>query len=413
MVIRAFLWKKARHDKKHNIKIYIYDSDKKIYVTTTHFVCKEHWDKSTRTVSKDNKNHEYINNDIKGKIYDLQRKYLIDPLIKINDITEVKKKKVDFNSFLQASYNRLENKTILTKNGQSLSTGSIKGMKTHLHRIIEYNKIEKITFDKIDIDFYGRFVSFLRYEYKLKLKKKVVIGLSENSISKTVSNFVRIVKDAWKAKLHDNRGALNFSVPRVESDNIALSEKEIDSMMAIKNLPEHLVLESDRFYVAYNFFLRFGDSIVIDKANILTINNKKYLESTSGKTHTKVIIPIFKRTLAILKKYNYEIPKTTNQESNWKIKEIGRLAGIDEPTTVTEIRQGKIIKTVYEKYKLITTHTARRSMATNLYMSGVDRKSIQLMGGWKTLDMLETYLKIDKVENAINVSKHPFFAKRK
>lgn len=53
-------------------------------------------------------------------------------------------------------------------------------------------------------------------------------------------------------------------------------------------------------------------------------------------------------------------------------------------------------------------------MATNLYLSmkknnNVDLKAIQLMGGWKSVVMLEKYLKVDRLANAIGISSHSFF----
>ena len=47
---------------------------------------------------------------------------------------------------------------------------------------------------------------------------------------------------------------------------------------------------------------------------------------------------------AILKKYNYRLPKTYEQKVNKYIKEIAEQAGIIEPIEVEEMQNGKTIK---------------------------------------------------------------------
>jgi hypothetical protein len=44
-----------------------------------------------------------------------------------------------------------------------------------------------------------------------------------------------------------------------------------------------------------------------------------------------------------------------------------------------------------------------------MYSAGVPLKVIQMLGGWKSIKMLERYLKIDKMQNAMKASEHEFF----
>jgi len=50
---------------------------------------------------------------------------------------------------------------------------------------------------------------------------------------------------------------------------------------------------------------------------------------------------------------------------NRRIKELGRLAGIDQTITVTKTKVGQRYEVTKLKYEFIVTHTARRSFATN------------------------------------------------
>lgn len=414
MVVRALLWDKPRGDGKHNIKIYLYAFGRKKYITTKHFICLNDWDADSRLVLKTHKNFEHINNTIKGLMFEIEKKALINPEVKVNRIVEAPVKQLSFSQFLSEYYEKTKSNKNLTKKGQPIMASSGVGMRTHLNRLISFNKTQRIDFDDVNPNLYNKYVNYLRHDYEIKVanKKEIKKGLAENTISKSVENFVRLMKEAWIKKLHDNRDALKFTYSRINSEQIALTEKEINAIMKVI-LPKHLEAERDRFYVSYNFLLRFNDSIHIEKTDIISEGKEYFLDSVHEKTHKKVVIPVFKKTLAILKKHDYSLPKTTNQESNWKLKEIGRLAGIDNLVTINEVRNGKIIKNVFKKYELITTHTTRRSMATNLYLNGFELKEIQLMGGWTNTRTLELYLKIDGKENAIKAAKHPFFAKSK
>lgn len=414
MVVRAFLWSKKRGDGKHNIKIYLYAFNTKNYITTKHFICQKDWDAKNRVVLKSHKNADHINNDIKGQIFEIEKKALINPDIKVNKVIEVPVKPLSFTQFLNEYFEKTKSTKNLTKTGQPLMASSGVGMRTHLMRLISFNKLRKIDFEDVSPQLYNKFINYLRHDYEIKLsnKKEIQKGLAENTISKSVENFVRVMKTAWTAKLHDNRDSLKFTYSRVNSEQIALTEKEVEVIMNAE-LPKHLEVERDRFYIAYNFLLRFNDSIHIEKTDIINEGGKYFLDTVHEKTHKKVVIPVFNKTLEILKKYDYSLPKTTNQESNWKLKEIGKIAGIDNLVTINEVRNGKILKNVFKKYELITTHTTRRSMATNLYLNGFELKEIQLMGGWTNTRTLELYLKIDGKENAIKAAKHPFFTKRR
>ncbi|MDO9635196.1 MAG: tyrosine-type recombinase/integrase [Paludibacter sp.] len=61
------------------------------------------------------------------------------------------------------------------------------------------------------------------------------------------------------------------------------------------------------------------------------------------------------------------------------------------------------------KNELVTSHTARRSFATNLYLAGIDTISIMLLTGHKTEKSFMVYIRITKEQNAYRVASHPFF----
>jgi site-specific recombinase XerD len=56
---------------------------------------------------------------------------------------------------------------------------------------------------------------------------------------------------------------------------------------------------------------------------------------------------------------------------------------------------GKKIVEVVQKYNEVSTHTARRSFATNMKRKGIDNKIIMAATGHKTEKSFNIYLKLD------------------
>lgn len=64
---------------------------------------------------------------------------------------------------------------------------------------------------------------------------------------------------------------------------------------------------------------------------------------------------------------------------------------------------------VLEKWQLITTHTARRSFATNAFLAGVPTISIMKITGHKSELVFMHYIKISSEQNALLMLEHDHF----
>ena len=85
------------------------------------------------------------------------------------------------------------------------------------------------------------------------------------------------------------------------------------------------------------------------------------------------------------------------------------MAGISEVITITETQGGVTITRECKKYELISTHTARRTGATNMYLAGIAPTAIRLITGHKSEKEFFNYIKVTKEQNAELLSKHPYF----
>jgi integrase len=123
-----------------------------------------------------------------------------------------------------------------------------------------------------------------------------------------------------------------------------------------------------------------------------------------------VIIPLHKYVRNILKKHNGKIPQAlSNPKMNLNLKHLGTLAKINDAVETSITKGGKLVKNSISKNKLICTHTARRSFATNLYMAGVPSITIMKITGHQTEKSFLRYIRISQEENANKLLDHPFF----
>ena len=106
--------------------------------------------------------------------------------------------------------------------------------------------------------------------------------------------------------------------------------------------------------------------------------------SLKTKTHATVPLkPIVKELLTNLPKEEVSDPTFNNN-----IRNICRKTGITEAVKI--FKAGKEVEG--EKWEFVSSHTARRSFATNLYLRGADLYSISQMMGHASVEMTQNYL---------------------
>jgi site-specific recombinase XerD len=297
-----------------------------------------------------------------------------------------------------------------------MSLGYIRALGVTISRLTAFEALKgkKYTFADITEEWGNSYLTYLRYDHinekadKDENNKKET-GLGENSICKDIKNLKTFMMQGVRDKVHANLDFKQIPAISQEADNIRLTPDEVKAILDLDLTDHpHLVKERDRFSLAYNFLLRFSDSIRVDPKFIVMVEGKPYLDMMTEKTKSRVVIPIKERNYTFLKENNYKIA-TANSTSNDNLKQLGWLANILEPVTITEFRKGKIQTKQYRKFELITTHTTRRSAATNLYLEGADLERIRIMGGWSNLKQLQTYIRLDKLEAAKALSSMKFF----
>ena len=197
-----------------------------------------------------------------------------------------------------------------------------------------------------------------------------------------------------------------LNTPTDKTDKIYLDSTEIDRIHAF-DFSDNKRLEKvrDLFLIGCNTGLRYSDFTNIRDEHFSITDGKKYLTITTQKTSTKVQIPINKAVEDILSRNGGKPPaKMSIQKMNDYLKEIGEKVGLNQPTVVHTTKGGVKEEKTHPQYELISSHTARRSFATNAYKAGIPVKSIMLITGHTTERQFFTYIKIGIEENAIKLS---------
>jgi integrase len=159
--------------------------------------------------------------------------------------------------------------------------------------------------------------------------------------------------------------------------------------------------------------LRYSDIAHLKKNDIKTDNNNNhYLEILTVKTDDKLNIELNKYALAIWNKYkdielknNRLFPVPSNQKYNEYLKNVAKLAGFKSKETVIEFRGNERIEKTFDKWELITTHTARKTFIINALYLGIQPDIIRSWTGHKDHKTMELYIKIVSEQKRVSMNK--------
>jgi len=265
----------------------------------------------------------------------------------------------------------------------------------------EYQRQKKtiLTFQMIDMDFYNEFISMLKAKNyapnsigcRIKLLKKFINEAADRGLP---------VRDDYKKK--------GFVTVKEETAAVYLNETELMQMykLDLSETPK-LAIVRDLFLIGCYTGLRFSD---LKKLSVDNFNADNTISVKTKKTGTDVVIPVHPMVRAILEKYGNKLPKTPyNQLFNDRIGEVAKLAKINDIVCREFTKGNERVKQSVEKHELVTSHTARRSFATNAYLRDVPALSIMKITGHKTEKSFMGYIKMSQKDNALKLQTHSFF----
>lgn len=367
---------------------------------------KDDYQRATNT--KKIKGHSELNSrldDIEARAKNIFRRYQNDnkkpPTVEVykklllEEILEQGKTDFGFFEFFKKFIEEAKIKTNL-KTGKIISSNTIKNYNNTYNHLKEFSRVKKkrIDFDTIDLDFYHDFNSYLTNEKEFATN--TIGGLFK--VVKTVLN------EATERGLNTNLSfrSKRFQVVTQTTDNVYLSEEELNDLYHL-DLSNNQRLERvrDLFIVGCYTGLRFSDFTMLRPENI----KGEYIEIETQKTGEKVVIPLDAKIEAILKKYKGQLPPSvSNQKTNEYLKELTndekRLKSLQVPISIKSTKGGVTVYKTFKKYEKISSHSARRSFATNAYLRDTPPLIIMGITGHKTEKAFFQYIKLSSKEKA-------------
>lgn len=185
----------------------------------------------------------------------------------------------------------------------------------------------------------------------------------------------------------------------------------LDELTAIETaeLPPTLAAIRDVFIFCCFTGLRYSDAMKLKRADV----HDSFIEVVTKKTGKRLRIELNRHSAAILDRYatpddigtTPALPQVTNQYGNRILKRIGQLCNIDEPISVVTFSGRQRKDVTLPKWKLLTTHCARRTFVVTALQLDIHIEVISRWTGHSDLKALKPYVAIVDELKARNMAK--------
>lgn len=267
--------------------------------------------------------------------------------------------------------------------------------------IVRYSDGEDVDLDSLGRDYYKGFQEWMFDK-----------NYATNYVQKQWSRLKTVVRfGVDEGKIEDQEATLRkLPVKKVETDHIYLTEEEIDKMaqLDLEDNPR-LGRVRDIFLVGAYTGLRYCDLIKLNTDHILEERGAKIIRMVTKKTNRKVVVPCKPIVCDILDRYGGGMPQISDVNYNRYLKELGERAGLTSEEKMRYYHGGEMRMVSFKKWEKLSSHTARRSFATNLFKQGVSPVAIQKMTGHTNTKVLMSYIKMDGEEVAVNLANNAYF----
>jgi len=324
-----------------------------------------------------------------------------------------KKTKTLVSIYLTTFIEDITNGVILTNKKTKYENGSIKPYNTLKNNLVMFDYLNELVtdFDSINQDWYDKFINFLYCEaevIELDMEKE---DYTPSSVGKYIKCLKHLMKIAFEKGVSRNTEYEKdyFVAPNMDSFAVVLNIEEIEQLSKLKLEGDELECR-DIFLVGCYSGLRQSDFSRIKSHNFqkeTDAQGKKItvLSITTKKTGTRVSIPVLENFLEIVTKYNFHLPTVTSFYLNKTIKTIAEKAGITKEVTYKTYKGGSANEVTVPKWKLIASHTCRRSAITNLYFHyKVEAERIMRISGHKDFTTFRKYISFGDTENVLAVA---------
>ena len=316
----------------------------------------------------------------------------------------------DFKNFISNNYKHKKKKVIIEKNTvptlftdfieyyieqktkfsigiqKPITVASIKKYRVIKNKIIKINS--KLKLNEIDDEFRRHFI-----EWNLKNKYSIQTIVKELKFIKTFITYA----DAKRLKINKDVFNWTFYVAPKEYKEPTLSFEELKKIEETEMPFDYLDNARDWLIIGCYSAQRVSDLLKFEETKII---EDDFLEFTQKKGNQPIVIYMLPKVKQILNKRNGEFPRRiSDQKFNKYIKEVCKIAGLNEKLTGGKMLNKRKLVGEYHKWELVTSHICRRSYVSN-FRPILGNENVMAATGHKSPKMLDIYDQRKELEKA-------------
>lgn len=266
----------------------------------------------------------------------------------------------------------------------------------NLNKFIDINNAVLYT-NSIGEEFLEDFILFMQDQ-----------NLKHNYIKTTLDMVKSMAKSAASDGYAIDPSYKNVEIDLEETHSIYLSIIDIARIYYFRGLTKKQERIKDLFVVGCLTGLRYSDYSTLTSSNF----RDGFITKATKKTKVTVVIPVHDFVQEIFDKYQGNIASgLTTQHFNRYMKKIAQQIGFNDKVTFSYTRGSALVTETHEEWELVSSHTARRSFATNMVIQGVPTYQIMAITGHTTEKSFFRYLRLTKDNIACQIAGNNFFRK--
>lgn len=238
-------------------------------------------------------------------------------------------------------------------------------------------------------------------------------GLALNSCATILKKLKAVLKRAYLNGFATYNGD-GIKTPTEQTTQIYLSVEELNKIAESNTLTNGERKIFDAFIIGCFTSLRYDTLAKFLKSPISYIKESgghSYIEIISDKTGVESVIPLGNNVIEVLERNggSIEIHPTDESYFNRTIKTIGEKAGLDNVVVERITRNGVTEERFIPKYKLLRSHSGRRTFISLAKMTDISDREICAITGHTSEKQMQNYSRITNLQKVKGVLGHELF----
>ena len=265
---------------------------------------------------------------------------------------------------------------------QQVGKPAIQKYKVVLSKILSFQEFtnKKYTLTDFNDTFFQDFIAFLRTEH----------DLYDNTLHRYINFFKTCLIWCTRKGYKINNDYKNISIKRHETNDVHLTESELKLLEQVE-LTGSKERARDLFLIGAYTGQRFSDYSIFEKADV----REGAIVKKAKKTKVTSFIPLHSKLQKLLDKYEWKLPKISSQKFNIRIQQICKELKINDSIKKVSYMGKNVKEEIFPKWKLIGSHTARRTFITLMSERGMPDHQLMQIAGIKDAKTLQKYKKFN------------------